>query len=479
MTPELKQAIEILQFNAMELNEFIKEELLENPVLQKGVDDMDNGHVPEQSSLEAHGSQELSGEAHVDVQDPVDSQGPIEAQQSHEAHPIDWREVAASTQYERSSAMEYDRSDEQDELSYDSLIASETTLVDHLLEQLKFSDLSVGSHPLAYYLIHSISSKGYLDIDVQDVLGRFGIDLLELEEVIKVIHTFDPPGVGARNLKECLCIQIDMLHPEESLAKSIVEHYLDDLAANRLQLIAKNTHSTIDCVNKAVQVIKKLEPKPGRMFASLRDVRYIVPDVVVEEMDGEYVILVNETTAPRLHISNYYRTLLERGENDSATEYVNKKLNAAMRLIKNIEQRRNTIYRVVETLLMFQEDFFKRGPSYLKPLNLKDISEQMGVHESTVSRAVNGKYIQCRQGIYEMKYFFPSGLSSSGGDDVSAESIKRRIKALVDGENHKKPISDQDMADILTKEGIGISRRTIAKYREELHIPGSSKRKQY
>lgn len=487
MTPELKQAIEILQFNAIELNEFIKEELLDNPILQRQAEDEKGLDVQTTNDTLSHsesmggieGVVTPDGELHPIGALETPSLATAESEHSHEPRTIDWREVASSGAFDKGMSAEVDHREEQDELSYDSLIAGEKTLVDHLLEQLKFSDLPKTLLPLGHYLIHSLNSKGYLEIDVDDVLSRFRTTLIEMEDVIQLIQTFDPLGVGARNLRECLMIQMHALHPEQTLAMDIIEKYLDDLAANRLQVIAKSAHTTVDDVCEAVQVIRSLEPKPGRMFASMRDVRYIVPDVVIEEMDGHYVILVNESTAPKLYISNYYRSLLERGTQDSATEYVNRKLNAALRLIKNIEQRRNTIYRVVETILDFQSDFFKMGPSTLKPLNLKDVSEHLGIHESTVSRAIGGKYIQCKQGIFEMKYFFPSGLSGSDGEGISAERIKRRLKQLVDGENPKKPISDQDMADTLTKEGINISRRTIAKYRDELHIPGSSKRKQY
>lgn len=453
MTPELKQAIEILQYNSIELNEFIQDELLSNPVLQNTPNSADDVVDKEPES-------EKPATLDDDVYDK-----------------IDWKTIAGEFEDGRGRQSSYEQ---KDDVNYDNFVASEESLSEHLQFQLQMTTLSEKEIKAALYVIENINDNGYLEVDYEEV-GRYAkLDPDTAETVIQTIQTFDPPGVGARSLEECLLIQLTHFDDDVSIECRIVASYLDDLASNRIQKIAKSLNITLETAQKACDRIRKLEPKPGREYASLRDVRYVTPDVYVDKIDGEYVIRVSENSAPKLYINSYYRSLLrQESVNESAVDYVNKKLTSALKLIKSIEQRRNTIYRVVESIVSFQYDFFEKGSMYLKPLNLKDVADEIGVHESTVSRAVNGKYLQCGQGLFEIKHFFQSGVTGAFGEGVSAESIKMLIKDLVNEEDPKKPLSDQKISNELGKAGIKVSRRTIAKYRDELNIPSTSKRKRF
>lgn len=435
LTPELRQAIEILQYNSIELNEHIKTEMLENPLLERNET--------------------------VDIKD------------------IDL--AVFSKRYFGSGADYYESVDYDDETEdYVNFIPDMDTLRDHLEFQLQFTLLDEPKRNLALYLIEMVDDNGYLEFDPVNVSETYGMNESEIEEVVQTIQTFEPVGVAARSIKECLLIQLNYLEPDDDLAYEIVKHHLEDLANNRLMNISKALSRSIVEVQEAVDLIRRLEPKPGRVFSSLRDVRYIRPDVTLVKVDGEYSIVINDYTAPKLQISKYYRDLINRGAvDDQVKEYVQKKIHSALYLIKSIEQRKSTIHRVVEAILEYQRDFFDKGRMYLKTMTLKDIAEVVEVHESTVSRAINGKYVQCASGLYELKFFFQSGVNSMYGEGVSAETIKMSIKEMVDKEDTSKPLSDQHISNELNLLGIKISRRTIAKYRDELGIPGSSKRKRF
>ncbi|MCH4889131.1 RNA polymerase factor sigma-54 [Acidaminobacter sp. JC074] len=445
MTPELKQSIEILQYNAMELNEFINDALLTNPILEKT--DTSKVEEPKKDDLES------------------------------KMDKIDWTQVSDDIQI-KSRTRKYQEAAEQ--VNYDNFVASEITLHEHLLSQLQYTLIEEKYFRVATYIIQCIDPSGYLHMEDQYVMDHFKIDEDTLEEIILTVQTFDPVGVGARDLSECLLIQAVYKHIEDKLVYKIITDYLEDVGANKLNKIAKDLDVTIEEVKEAIKTIRCFEPKPGRAFASLKDIAYIKPDVTLRRIDGEFTILVNESTAPKLYINNFYKQMLnEASVNEKASEYISKKLGAALRLIKSIEQRRNTIYKVVEAILEYQLDFFEKGPIYLKTLTLKTIADQIGVHESTVSRATSGKYIQCPNGLYELKYFFQSGVATNRGEGVSAESIKIIIKEMIEKEPSEKPLSDQNISLEFDKIGVKISRRTVAKYRTELGIPSTSKRKKF
>jgi RNA polymerase sigma-54 factor len=434
LTPELRQAIEILQYNSIELNEHIKDEMLENPILEKN----------EQTEIKD-----------IDIS-------------------------IFSKRYFGSNSDYYESIDYEESEDYINFIPDVDNLRDHLESQLQFTLLDEKTKEVAVYLIETIDDNGYLHYDLNNVLEKFKVSENEIEEIVQTIQTFEPLGVGARTIKECLLIQLYQLSLEDDLPYLIVEEHLDDLANNRLLNIAKEQNRTIMDVQKAVDRIRQLEPKPGRVFSSLRDVRYIKPDVTLVKTEGVYNIIINDFTAPKLRISRYYKDLIENKMPDEAVKaYVEKKIHSALYLIKSIEQRKSTIHRVVEAILDYQKDFFEKGRMYLKTMTLKDIAEIVEVHESTVSRAISGKYLQCAGGLYELKFFFQSGVNSLYGGGISSETIKMSIKEMINNEDPKKPLSDQHISNELNLLGIKISRRTIAKYRDELNIPGSSKRKRF
>ncbi len=449
MTPELKQAIEILQYNSVELNEFIRQELLNNPLLENTKNE----------------------------ESPDDKKEENAEKTEKESDDIDWKEYFSD--YARTKTRNNFK-EEKEEVIFQNFVTNETTLTEHLLFQLKFSLLDREEKVVAEYIIENLDNNGYYQLTDMEIIEKFGINETELGKILDVLHEFEPAGVCSKDLKECLSLQLKRRKKEYPVAEKIISFHLDDLAANRILQIAKATNFTKEDIQDAADFIKTLEPKPGREFASMKGIKYIIPDIAVEKKDGEYIIRINEITAPRLTISNYYKRLLSNGNiENKASSYINEKLNAAVRIIKSIEQRRNTIVKVVNAIIEFQYDFFENGKAYLKPLTLKNVADRVEVHESTVSRAINGKYMQCPRGIFELKYFFQSGVSSNAGEGVSSASIQSMIKELIENENMKKPHSDQFITDELKRVGIKISRRTVAKYRDELKIPSSSKRKRY
>lgn len=448
MTPELKQAIEILQYNSVELNNFIQQELMSNPILER---------------------QHLK----------VDSESPLNKEEKNQKDVIDMKKLFS--EYDRSKYSNRVRSyEEKEDYSYENYVSMETTLNEHLLFQLQFTMLKGKSKIIGKYIVENIDDNGYLQVSNDEMCKKFNVEDREVEDIIQIVQTFDPIGVGARNLSECLLIQLIQNNVTDKLIHEIILNHLDDLGNNKINSIAKKLNISIEKVQEIGDFIRTLEPKPGRMFSSSRDTRYVTPDINVEKVNGEYVVIIKDSTAPRLSINHYYRKLLLNNEmEDSASTYINRKLNSALKLIRCIQQRRNTIYNVVKAIIDYQLDFFENGVVYLKPLTLREIADEIGVHESTVSRAINGKYMQCPRGIFELKYFFQSGVSSSFGEGVSSESIKSIIKDLIQNENAKKPLSDQAISNELNSSGVKISRRTVAKYRDELGILSSSKRRRY
>ena len=328
--------------------------------------------------------------------------------------------------------------------------------------------------------MEAIDDNGYLTVTVQQVAKAFRTDEDKVEEILDVIHTFEPLGVGARNLKECLTIQLAAKGLLDELTEYIIMNHLEDLGENKLNKVAKALGISVSQVQMVGDLIKTLEPKPGRSFSGGDSVRYIVPDVIVEKVDGEYVVMSNESSIPHLMVSPYYTTLSKEAKNDEElSKYLTDKFNSALWLIKSIEQRKRTIYNVVSAVVEHQKEFLDKGSKYMKTLTLKQVADDIGMHESTVSRSVNGKYMQTPRGIFEIKYFFSSGITDGSGEGVSSNSIKAMIKEIIDGEDTAKPYSDQDIVGLLSEKGIEISRRTVAKYREGMNILSSSKRRRF
>lgn len=432
LTPELIQAIQILQFSNQELDSYVQEQLLINPVI------------------------ETAGEK-----------------------PAEEFELPDPERVTDSYRGEY-RREEKQQYPYEQHAANDVTLVEHLMFQLQFAPLCEAQRKTGKYIIESLDDNGYLTQSRQELAAGLGLEPEEIEKVLEVIHTFDPAGVGAEDLSECLLIQLASQDRLTELKQRVISDFLEDMASNRLSVIARKLGTETEQIQKIADEIRTLDPKPGRAFASQDETRYITPDVFVEKEDGEYHVIINEGSVPHLMVSSYYRQVLRESANDrNLAEYLNDRINTANWLIKSIEQRKQTIYNVVSAVVRHQRDFFEYGSRHIKPMTLKQIAEDVGIHESTVSRSINGKYMQSPRGVFEIKYFFTSGVSAGEGDGMSSNAVKSIIREIVEQEDSKKPCSDQYMADRMQADGINISRRTVAKYREEMGIPSSQKRKRY
>jgi len=328
-------------------------------------------------------------------------------------------------------------------------------------------------------MIGNLAENGYLALSLDEVCQATGGAPEAAEAVLKKIQLFDPPGVAARDLRECLLIQLENLGLGASLAARIVSNHLAQLENRRFEKLARELGITVDDIVAASQVIASLEPQPARGFDE-EEIRTIIPDVSVEKISGEWVIFLNDEGLPRLRVSSFYRRLAgqQGAEEEKARQYLQEKVRAATWLIKSIHQRQQTLYRVTQSIFKFQQEFLEKGVSQLHPMVLKDVAEDIGMHESTVSRATANKYVHTPHGLFELKYFFQSGLRSGNGEDVASESVKDKIRGIVATEDPKKPFSDQHIAKLLSDDAIGIARRTVAKYREAMGILPSSRRRQ-
>jgi len=442
MTPELRQAITILQYSTVDLISYLREQAMENPVIEL---------------------QEAAGQV-------------ASARMEKPAPELDWKEIVSNR-----ATGEYVMSKNDNAYNpLDFVSRSSVTLYEHLENQLGYvKSFSPLQRKIALFLIGNLDEKGYLEISTEEAAKQFGVDVAEVEDVLAVLQHFDPAGVAARSLEECLELQLQHLGLDDEKMIQVVRHHLRDLADNRYQRIADKLGCTVLEVQSMADLLRSLNPRPGAAF-SADETRYVIPDVTVEKVGNEYVVLVNDIATPRLKINNFYERMLSRGHGqDEARQFIHDKLNAAMWLAKSLEQRRLTLHKVTQAIVELQIDFFERGIHYLKPMTQKEIAERVGLHESTISRATSNKYVQTPRGIFELKYFFTSALTTANGEAASSESVKRRIKALIDAEDRKFPLSDQKISELLLAEGIEISRRTVAKYREEMLIPSSAKRKRF
>nr|WP_245985090.1 RNA polymerase factor sigma-54 [Biomaibacter acetigenes] len=346
--------------------------------------------------------------------------------------------------------------------------------------QLHLCSISRTEFKIGEFLIGNLDKRGYLTISTAEAAKLLKVSEQEVEKVLKLIQTFEPAGIGARNLIECLLIQVEQRNIDMPKIKELITGHLKDLAEARYSRIAEALNISLSEVQRLKDVILTLDPKPGRNFSSVNDTQYIIPDAVIEKVGNDYVVIMNDSVSPRLSINSYYRSLLYSENRESnISKFLSQRLDSALWLIKSIEQRRITLNKVISTIVEVQRDFLDYGVTCLKPLTMKQIADRVGIHESTVSRAISGKYVQTPRGLFELKFFFKNGLDNTNGSSTSSESIKKMIKEMVGGEDPYNPLSDQKIADDLKKKGIIISRRTVAKYREEIGIPSSAKRKRY
>ena len=464
MTPLLQQAIQLLQLSTLELQEVVQKELLENPLLEEvqpeTTDAPDGQAAPDVPT--APPAEPLSSEA---------APAPTTERQTDDL-PFDLTAVMFDDHEERSLVAQEDRED----LPFENMVRSVNSLTDHLDEQLRYATDDPLVRRIGEEIIGNLDEDGYLRAEVDEIAQRCKTTAENVQKVLAMVQAFDPPGVAARNIQECLLIQLKVDPNPDPVSVEIVEDHFEDLSRRRYPDIARALKLPLDRVMESVEEIMGLEPKPGRRFGG-NDSRYIVPDVVVHKMGSEYVVVLNEDGIPRLRVNSLYRSLLRSSSDGEARQYVDQKLRSALWLIKSVDQRQKTIHKVATSIINFQREFLDQGIEYLRPLVLRDVANDIGMHESTVSRVVNNKYMHTPQGVFELKYFFHSGISSSYGDSVSSVTIKQRIRKIIENEDPRKPLSDSKIVSILQKEGLMLARRTIAKYREELKIPTSNQRK--
>ncbi|MDH4007304.1 MAG: RNA polymerase factor sigma-54, partial [Desulfuromonadales bacterium] len=349
---------------------------------------------------------------------------------------------------------------------------------DHLMWQLGLSRLENREREVAAEIIGNVDDDGYLQVSIEELSAQIGCEPEQAEKVLTAVQDFDPPGVASRSLQECLLKQVEQLGMTEDAVGIILRDHINDLENRRYQVIARCLQIPLDDVFSAAKFISSLDPRPGSQFGQ-EDVHYIIPDIFVYKISDEYIVVLNDEGLPNLRINSFYRNALSGAEqlDEKAGEYIQEKLRGALWLIKSIHQRQRTIYRVTKSIVKFQRDFFDRGVEHLKPLVLRDVAEDIEMHESTVSRVTTNKYVQTPQGLFELKYFFNSGINTTGGDSVASESVKSKIKEIITAEDARKPFSDQKIVEILRGQGIDIARRTVTKYREMLGVGSSTQRK--
>ena len=473
MTPQLQQAIKLLQLSRLELVQSVAQELIENPVLEE--------LQPEESAEE---SPEGEDTAALDTPQPAEALAePAPEQEQAQELKSDLELGPQWDEYlnELGDGRDYGsaEADDKELPSYDQTLTRLPSLSDHLSWQLHLSIAEPVLVKSGEWIIGNLDDDGYLRATLEELAQQSGHPPAVMGRALELIQTFDPAGVGARDLRECLLIQVSQLDLEGTLVEKIVQAHLPDLEKRKYPNIAKVLGVTIQEVMEASQVIiHELEPKPGRPYLP-SDTNYVVPDVYVIKVEDRYVIQLNDEGLPRVRINPYYRKLLNRKESiDKVTkEYVEERLRSAQWLIKGMEQRNKTIYKVAESIVKFQRDFLDQGITLLKPMVLKDVAEDISMHESTISRVTTNKYMHTPQGIFPMKYFFTTGFAAGTGAEISSLTVKDAIQKMIREEDLATPLKDQQIVDALKARGIDIARRTVAKYREELRIPPTSVRK--
>ncbi|UCZ52628.1 RNA polymerase factor sigma-54 [Bacillus shivajii] len=434
MTNELRQAITILQYSVLDLREYLHEQQLENPLIE----------------LKDH-------EAHEDIQ----------------------RQQLDSSSLTSYGSTHRNQDDDDDEYSpLDHISDQQEGLQDYLLNQVRYLHLEEQMKRIVTYLALSVDENGYLTQTYEEMAREMDEPIELVDEAIQVLQSFEPHGIGASSLKECLLIQLRQMETRDELAEVIVDRYLDELAKKQYKKIAQELEVQTEDIQLVADYIQTLNPKPGALFHT-EPAKYVVPDITLKKVQGQYIVVLNEQQLPKLLMNKKYESLLNE-QGSEIEQYVKQKYEQFQWIIKSIQQRQETLKKVTEAIARHQYEFLEYGPSHLKPLTLKEIAEEVDVHESTVSRATTNKYVQTPKGLYELKYFFTSSVGKGTEESASSEKVKIFLKKMVDAENKKKPLSDQKLANELKEDhGIHVSRRTVAKYREEMHIPSSSQRKRF
>jgi RNA polymerase sigma-54 factor len=486
MTPSLQQAIKLLQLSRLELEEALSQEILENPVL-------DVEEQPDETATAEEGAAE--GAEQPQTQEAAAEESPAATPAEEEALPsaeetyddIDveafFSDYLADSRSEGPSMASYSR---DNEVPLENVVSASPGLYDHLMWQLRMIDFPDGLSEICEFIVGNLDEDGLLRASDEEIVAGTGADPEQVARALALVRTLDPPGVASRTLQECLVAQIDLLLAEEPdddeadllhRARLVIDEHWDEFLHQRWEKIAAAVSCKVSELKDVIDVIHRLERKPGRAFSTDRN-QYIEPDVYVRKVDGEYSITLNDDGLPRLRINSRYAQMLEGGAVDPQVgSYLKEKMRNAVWLMKSIDQRQRTIYKVANSIVSFQRDFLDQGIEHLRPMVLRQVAEDIGMHESTISRVVSNKYMYTPRGLFPMKFFFHSGVDSARGENVSSLVVKERIKKVIEAEDPARPLSDSKIMRLLQREGIRLARRTVAKYREEMFIPSSDKRK--
>jgi RNA polymerase sigma-54 factor len=465
MTPSLQQAIKLLQLSKLELQEVLNQELLENPLLEESAEEA------KQEEAEAEAQEKTQTEEEAKAAEPV------KADEKDSFDEIDYDAYFQDyIEYGYNPRM----GEDHEEFPLENTLTRPPNLTDHLAWQLGMSEASSAVKEIGAFIIGNIDEDGYLRATNDEIAAAGPYDPTDVEKAISVIQSLDPIGVGARDLRECLLLQLEFLEVDNALVESIVRDHWELFMQRHFVQISKALGVDMKTLEGVVEIIKHLDPKPGRKYSNERAI-YVEPDVYIQKVGDDYVIVLNEDGMPKLRINGSYRNMLNSMDSKSDGEtvnYIKDKIRSAVWLIKSLDQRQRTIYKVAESIVKHQREFLEKGIDYLRPLVLRDVADDIQMHESTVSRVVSNKYMHTPRGLFLMKYFFHSGIDSDTGEDISSLTVKKKIQGFIDGEDPRKPLSDSKIMKILNDEGINIARRTVAKYRDELNIPSSTDRKQ-
>ena len=462
MTPQLQQAIKLLQLSRLELLETINEEMEENPVLEE----QPSGDSDEDGKGDEVDDEQIEQEPPELPEVTVEDKAPDD---------VDWENYLSEYNTEWTSAPY----EEREAPAVDNITPASSNLYSHLMWQLGMSSPDDEQKNIGVHIIENLNEDGFLESTLEEIAQVTGNPLEKVEETLRLIQNFDPVGVAAQNTRESLLIQIRFQNLGGSLVEKIIMDHLGDLEDRKYNRIVKTLSVSMSDIIEAMNVIQSLEPKPGRTYSDERTI-YVTPDIYIIIVGDEYEIVQNEDGLPKLRISAYYKDILRNADpaSEGVKTYIQEKLRSAAWLIKSIHQRQRTIFRVTESIVRFQRDFLDNGITHLKPLVLRDVAEDIGMHESTVSRVTTNKYVHTPQGLFELKFFFNSSINKIDGDAIASESVKERIRMIIKSEDMLNPFSDQEIVGILKNIDIKVARRTIAKYRESMSILPSRKRKQ-
>jgi RNA polymerase sigma-54 factor len=467
MTPSLQQAIKLLQLSKLELQEVLNQELLENPLLEETAEETKAEEAEAEAQETKTQTEEEAKAAELPAEKDKDSFDEID----YDAYFQDYIEYGYNPR---------GMGEEHEEFPIENTLTRPPNLTDHLTWQLAMSDASPRTKEIAAFIVGNIDEDGYLRATDDEIVASGPYEREEVEKAIAAVQSLDPIGVGARDLRECLLLQLDFLELDVPLVEIVIRDHWEEFMQRHFVQLAKALSIDMKTLEGVVEVIKHLDPKPGRKYSNERAI-YVEPDVYVHKVGDEYVIVLNEDGMPKLRINGSYRAMLNSMDSKSDGEtvnYIKDKIRSAVWLIKSLDQRQRTIYKVAESIVKHQREFLEKGIDFLRPLVLRDVADDIQMHESTVSRVVSNKYMHTPRGLFLMKYFFHSGIDSDTGEDISSLTVKKKIQGFIEAEDPRKPLSDSKIMKILNDEGINIARRTVAKYRDELNIPSSTDRKQ-